>query len=42
MTAEGSAAPGDDAIEIVVLEARAIDEMVGKIRTASAAPTAAD
>ena len=29
-----------DGVEIVVLEARAVDEMVGKIRAASAAPTA--
>jgi hypothetical protein len=28
-------------VEIVVLEARAVDEMVGKIRAAAAAPTAA-
>ena len=29
-----------DGIEIEVLEARAVDEMVGKIRAAAAAPTA--
>jgi hypothetical protein len=29
-----------DGIEIEVLEARAVDEMVGKIRVAAAAPTA--
>lgn len=28
--------------EIVILEARAVDEMVGKIRAAAAAPSAAD
>jgi hypothetical protein len=28
--------------EIVILETRAVDEMVGKIRAAAAAPTAAD
>ena len=31
-----------DGVEIVVLEARAVDEMVGKIRAASAATSAAD
>jgi hypothetical protein len=40
-----SSAPGSsgvpDGVEIVILEARAVDEMVGKIRAASAAPTAA-
>jgi hypothetical protein len=29
-------------VEVVVLEARAVDEMVGKIRAAAAAPGAAD
>jgi hypothetical protein len=39
-----SSAPGNavpDGVEIVILEARAVDEMVGKIRAASAAETAA-
>ena len=37
MTSRG-AQPDDDGIEIVVLEIRAVDEMVGKIRAAAAAP----
>ena len=37
----GSTALPDD-VEIVVLEARAVDEMVGKIRAAAAAASAAD
>lgn len=31
-----------DEVEVVVLEARAVDEMVGKIRAAAAAPGAAE
>lgn len=31
-----------EGVEIVILEARAVDEMVGKIRAASAAATAAE
>lgn len=42
-----AAGTGDDTsdrneVEVVVLEARAVDEMVGKIRAASDAPSAAD
>ena len=43
MTSEGADEAGTpDDIEIVVLEARAVDEMVGKIRAASDAPGAAE
>ena len=42
MTTEDAGPDGgdDDGIEIVVLEIRAVDEMVGKIRAASIAPDA--
>ena len=39
-TDEADPTAGDD-LEIVVLEIRAVDEMVGKIRAAAAAPEAA-
>lgn len=40
MTGDGSSEPDRDGIEVIVLEGRAIDEMVGKIRAAAAAPIA--
>lgn len=39
MSSEGSTRPD---IEVVVIEARAVDEMVGKIRAAAASPGSAD
>jgi hypothetical protein len=41
MASEAGSSAVPDGVEIVVLEARAVDEMVGKIRAASATATAA-
>jgi hypothetical protein len=40
--AAGEGVEGWEGVEVVILEARAVDEMVGKIRAAAAAAAAAD
>ena len=42
MSSEAPSNAVPDGVEIVVLEARAVDEMVGKIRAAAAAASAAE